>query len=169
MAYTRTVAFVDLGKFLGTWYVVAGRIPPKERGAHNSIVTYRWNAKNRRIDIRSSCRKGSFNGKYRTLKQKAWIDDESTQAHWKIQHLWPLKLDSLILALAHDYSWAAIGTSNQKYLWILSEVPEMSAHQLHTVLSEVQHVGYSIRDVARVPQKHEVADRIRNHTLDHAS
>lgn len=169
MAYCRTVPLVDLRKFLGTWYVVAGRTTPLERGAHNSIESYRWNAKKKRIDVRFTFRKNSFEGKPRLIKQKAWVEDPSTQAHWKVQAFWPLKFDYLILALAPDYSWTAIGTSNQKYLWVMSQVPEMSTLQLESILAEVERMGYSTREVERIPQKHEIADRIRNHTLDQAS
>lgn len=169
MPYYRTVPYVDLRKFLGTWYIVAGRTSAYEKGAHNSIETYRWNAKKKRIDIHFSCRQNSFEGKEKQLRQKAWIEDLATNARWKVRQFWPLEWEYLIIALASDYAWAAIGVPNQKHLWILSEDPEMSDLELKLILRQIEGKGYSTREVIRIPQKHTVPDRIRLHTLDAAS
>ncbi|RYF58626.1 MAG: hypothetical protein EOO39_34045 [Cytophagaceae bacterium] len=45
-----TVPYVDVMKFMGPWYVI-GCIPTMfEKGAHNAVETYTWNAEKDRID-----------------------------------------------------------------------------------------------------------------------
>lgn len=40
-----TVANVNLDRFMGKWYVIAGRFTFVEKGAHNAIEIYTYNQK----------------------------------------------------------------------------------------------------------------------------
>ena len=153
-SYDKTVGYVDKNKFFKTWYVIAGRLTIFEKGAHNATETYTWDELNERINIDFRMRKDGFNGEEKTIPQKGWIHNTKTNAHWKIRpNWWPLKFDYLVIGLADDYSWTAIGVPNQKWLWIMAENPQMSDEQLATILDKIKSTGYSIKDVGRVPQK----------------
>ena len=58
----QTVNYVDLDKFMGDWYVIAGRVTFLEKDAYNPIESYRWNSK-KRVDIDFHFNSGSFTGK----------------------------------------------------------------------------------------------------------
>lgn len=148
-----TVSHVDLKRYLTRWYVIAGRTTFLENDAYNSIEQYQWNEEKKRIDIDFQLRKGSFDGKLKSIPQKGWIEDKKSNAHWKVQFIWPIKADYLILALDPDYLWTAVGVSSQRYLWIMSTKPQMEQSLVDQILAKVSAQGYAVQDVKRVPQK----------------
>jgi apolipoprotein D and lipocalin family protein len=153
MNYSKTVKHVDIPRFMGTWYVWAGRTSFLERGAHNAVEKYTWNDQHKRIDIDFIFNKNTFNGKIKKLPQKAWIYNKKTNAHWKVQPLWPLKFDYLVIALDQDYQWTAIGVPSGSYLWIMGREPLVSERKLAEIIRELDDVAYPTNDIVRVPQK----------------
>ena len=150
-SYQKTVDRVEIDRFMGKWYVIAGRTTSMEKGAHNSVEVYRWNEKKKRIDIEFTFRKKSFTGKLKRMNQKAWIVNEETNAYWKVQPFWPVKIGYLVVDLDKDYQWTVIGVPNKKYLWVMARQPEMSEEQLQSILSNVADQGYPTENSIRVP------------------
>jgi apolipoprotein D and lipocalin family protein len=136
---------------MGTWYVQAGRFTMLEKEVHNGVETYKWNSKEKRIDIDFRFNKGSLAGKLTTLPQKGWIYNTKTNAHWKISPLWPLKFDYLIIALGKDYEWTAIGVPNQKYLWIMTREKNVTKEKMDFFINEVKATGYPTNELTNVP------------------
>ncbi len=150
--YEKTVPFVDINKFMGKWYVVAARASFLESGAHNSLEDYSWNEKEKRIDINFTFRKDSFDGRLKKIPQKAWIFNKETNAHWKVQPLWPLKLDYIVIALDDNYEWVCVGVPNQNYLWIMTRDWNVSEDKIKDITSKVAALGYNTDDIKIVPQ-----------------
>jgi apolipoprotein D and lipocalin family protein len=153
MNYSHTVSHVDIPRFMGSWYVWAGRTTFIERGAYGSIEKYTWNAQEDRIDVDFTFHKGSFDGDLKSHPQKAWIEDKTTNAHWKVQPFWPLKFDYLVIDLDVDYQWTAIGVPNGSYLWIMGRTPVVSDEQLAGIIDRLKTLGYPVDGVVRVPQR----------------
>lgn len=151
--FKRTVDYVDMDRFMTKWFVIAGRLTSLEDGAHNAIESYTWNEKKDRIDIDFTMRKGSFDGKLKSIPQKGWVQNYKTNAHWKISPMWPLKFNYLIIDLADDYSWTVIGVPSQKWVWIMAKDWDMNDKKLNMIIKRVNDMGYSVKDVKRVPQK----------------
>jgi apolipoprotein D and lipocalin family protein len=60
--YNQTITKLDKDRFMKKWYVIAGRFTFLEKGAHNAVEIYSWNAKEDRIDIDFYFNKNSFDG-----------------------------------------------------------------------------------------------------------
>lgn len=153
MEYSQTVEKVEIDKYMGKWYVIAGRFTFFEKGQHNSIENYTWNENKKRIDIEYFYNKDSFNGKIKKIPQKAWVHNRDSNAHWKVSPLWPFKLDYLIIDLAPDYSWTAIGVPSQNYLWIMARDWKVSNEQLEQIISNIKNKGYNTDAIEIVPQQ----------------
>lgn len=153
MDYRKTVDKVEIKKFMKKWYVIAGRTTFLENGAHNSIEEYTWNEEEERIDIKFQFNKDSFDGEVKKIPQKGWIYNEETNAHWKVRPIWPLKLSYLIIGLADDYSWTAIGVPNGKYLWIMADTPKMEGVKLAEILANLEATGYPVNNIKKIPHK----------------
>lgn len=151
--FRKTVDYVDIDAFMTKWYVIAGRLTSMEDGAHNAVEIYSWNEKKDRIDIEFNFRKDAFDGKVKSIPQKGWIKNHKTNAHWKISPFWPLKFNYLIIDLAEDYSWTVIGVPSQKWVWIMAKDWKMSDEKLAMIMKRLDEMGYSTKDVKRVPQK----------------
>ena len=152
--YEKTVDRVEIEKFMGNWYVMAGRFTPFEKDVHNGIETYSWNETEKRIDIAFTYNKKSFDGEQKSYPQKGWIYNTSTNAHWKVQPFWPLKFDYLIIDLASDYSWTVIGVPNQDYVWIMARDYTISRSKLDEIIKSMADKGYNMKNLVFVPHKH---------------
>ena len=49
--YNKTVSKVEIDKFMGKWFVIAGKFTFLEKEAYNSVEIYHWNKNENRIDI----------------------------------------------------------------------------------------------------------------------
>ncbi|MDO8938641.1 MAG: lipocalin family protein [Methylicorpusculum sp.] len=149
----QTVNAVEIPKFMGKWYVLAGRFTFFEKEVHNGVETYSWNEESQRIDIDFTYNRGSFNGELKSLPQKGWIYNTKTQAHWKVSPFWPLKFDYLIVALAEDYSWTAIGVPDQKYLWIMARDWKNPDSVVAAATRALKDAGYDAQNLVTVPHR----------------
>lgn len=152
--FEKTVDQLDIKKFMGDWYVIIGRTTFFEKNAHNSIETYTWNEQEKRIDILFNFKKGSFDAELETMSQRGWIYNKESNAHWKISPLWPFKLDYLIIALAEDYSWTAVGVPSGRYLWIMSRDYKMDQKQVEEIIQKVALLGYPVHDLVQIPHRY---------------
>jgi apolipoprotein D and lipocalin family protein len=150
--YLNTVDRVDMDRFMTKWFVIAGRLTMFENGAHNAIESYTWNSAKNRIDIDFTMRVDGFDGKLKSIPQKGWIENTKTNAHWVISPMWPLRFNYLVIDLAEDYSWTVIGVPSQKWIWIMAKDWNMSDKTLDIIVQRINDLGYSTKDVKRVPQ-----------------
>ena len=153
MSYNKTVAHVDRDRFMGKWYVIAARATFLEKGAHNSVEIYKWNEKDQRIDIDFTFRKDGFDGKLKSIPQKAWIINKETNAQWKVQPFWPLKFDYLVVDMDPDYQWVVIGVPNQNYAWIMARDWKMADAQYDLIIKSLQDKQYQVEGIEKVPQQ----------------
>ena len=61
--------------------------------------------------------------------------------------------DYYIMELDKDYQWAVIGSSSEKYLWILSRSQQMSPGLYAELLERLTKRGYDISKLISVEQK----------------
>ncbi len=152
-SFMKTVDHIDLPRFMGDWYVLGGRFTYMEKEVYNSIERYTWNEKENRIDVDFTYRKGSFDGTLKSIPQKAWIHNTESNAHWKVSPFWPLKFDYLVLDLASDYSWTAIGVPSQKYLWIMARDWKSPAPIMSEAIERLKQKGYDTSNLVTVPHR----------------
>lgn len=153
--FPSTVAHVDLNQFIGKWYVVAGRFSFLEKGAHNPVEEYSWGKEDNAINVHFTFRKNSFEGPIKTIPQKAMVFNTETNSHWKVRLFWIFNADYLILALADDYSWTAVGVPGGRYVWIMSKNWEMSEETLEKVITQLEKINYNTKDIVRAPHQWE--------------
>jgi apolipoprotein D and lipocalin family protein len=151
--YKKTVDHVDLNRFFDTWYVIAGRLTPLEKGAHNAIEKYNYDAENNKISVDFKFKKESFDGPIVDFPQNGWVLNKKTNAHWKIKPFFFVTFDYLIIDLADDYSWTAIGVPNQEFLWIMAKDWRMSKSDVQMIVKRLEEKGYYAGDLYYVPQK----------------
>jgi apolipoprotein D and lipocalin family protein len=149
----KTVEKVEINKFMGDWYVLAGRFTFLEKDVHNALERYTWNQDKERIDVDFTYNKGSITGTKKSIPQKAWIYNQETKAHWKVSPLWPLKFDYLIVALDENYRWTAIGVPDQKYLWIMARDWKNPGAAIEQAVKRLNQIGYDTKNLITVPHQ----------------
>lgn len=149
----KTAPYVDLQKFMGKWYVLAGRFTFLEKEVHNAVEEYTWNQEKKRIDIGFTYNKGGFDGPVKSIPQTGWVYNEETNSHWKVSPIWPFKLDYLVIAVADDYSWTAIGVPNGKYLWIMAKDPQNPEGKVASAIEALKLKDYPVDKLVTVPHR----------------
>jgi apolipoprotein D and lipocalin family protein len=152
-AQVKTVDFVDTNRFMGTWYVIAGRFTPFEKDVYNAVEKYVWNPKKKVIEIDFSFNQGALYGPLKKIPQTAWITNHRTNATWKVSPFWPLRFTYLVIALSSDYEWTAIGVPDEGYLWIMARSPDFSQEKMQMVLDELHAIQYSTDNLVFVSHK----------------
>lgn len=141
----RTVPFVDLYRYLGTWYEV-GRYPNRfQQNCQGSSALYRL-LPDGDIEVVNSCR-DRRDGRLRQAKGRAWIVDPASNARLKVSFFWPFRGDYWIIDLDRDYQYAVVGTPNRKYLWILSRTPTISDEAYGKICRGLAEQGYDCRNL----------------------
>lgn len=133
------VATVDLNRFMGAWYVVAGIPTAPERGAIDPIERYELNA-NGTVATTFSYTKGD---KQKVLKATGFIMEGSRNAAWGMQFIWPIKADYRIVYLDADYKHTIIGREKRDYLWIMSREAPISDAALDGLIDIAISLGYA--------------------------
>ena len=147
----RTVAHVDMDRYLGRWNVIANIPYFLENGKVASYDTYAKRPDGK-LDNIFTFRKGSFVAPEQSWHGTAWVTNTTTNAEWKVRFIWPFYSTYLVLELDPDYRWAVVGTPGRDLLWILARDRQMSAADYEHVLSLIEKQGYDRTKIKPVPQ-----------------
>jgi len=153
MPELKTVEYVDVKRYMGTWFEIA-KFPQRfEKGLVGITANYTL-LPNGKVEVLNSGYKEDFNGKLKTIKGKAWVADTATNAKLKVSFFWPFAGNYWILELGKDYEYAVVGDKSRKYLWILARTSQMDEAAYNGLLERVQDMGFDISKLEKIPQKH---------------
>ncbi|MBN2279224.1 MAG: lipocalin family protein [Candidatus Marinimicrobia bacterium] len=142
-----TVKSLDISKFMGDWYVLAVIPNFIEEGATNGIESYALDNKGN-VNIEYTFRK---NGKTKTMKARGFVQD-GTNAFWKVQFLWPVKLPYLVIDLDENYQYTVIGVPNRKFVWIMAREPQIDEYIYQNILNKLEKTGYDVKLIKPMQQ-----------------
>ena len=147
-----TVASVDLERFMGDWYVIASIPTSFEKDAYNALENYRLEADGT-VATTFTYNKGAFDGPLKTYTSRGFIRDDSGNAVWGMQFIWPFKAEYRIIYLTPDYTQTVIGRSKRDYVWVMARTPTIPAKDYERILTLLTDVGYDLQRLQRVPQQ----------------
>lgn len=148
----RTESYVDIKRFMGDWYVIANIPTFIEKGAHNAVESYELNTDGT-IATTFSFNQDSFDGEKKVYNPKGYIQDETSNATWGMQFIWPFKADYRIVYVSEDYSQTIIGRIKRDYVWIMARKPNIPEQEYAKLISIIKQQGYDISRVQKVPQR----------------
>ena len=143
------VASLDLSRYLGTWYEIARFDHSFERGMNYVTAEYILK-KDGKIEVLNS---GWKDDKSKTVRGKAkQPEPKSHPALLKVSFFMFFYSDYRILMLDEDYSAALVGSSSDKYLWVLSRTPSLPQSKLDKIIEEASRRGYDTSRLIWVKQ-----------------
>lgn len=134
---------INLHKYSGKWYEIASYPMPFQKDCYCVTADYTLNEKGY-VKVFNSCRKGSVNGKVKSITGKAFPVIGTNNVKLKVQFFWPFKADYWILDKADDYSWAVVSGPSRKYLWILCRTPKMEKDTWNYITSRLNDNGFDL-------------------------
>jgi len=146
------VDYVDLERFMGDWYVHGHTPTLVDNGSMNQIESYKLEDDGTIATTYTFYRKypGGFQFKF---TPKGRVFDTVTNAHWKMQFVWPFKGNFLVVRLAPDYSYTVVSVPKKDLIWIMSRAKEMDDAQYDAIVKDLAADGYPVETIRRVPQK----------------
>lgn len=147
-----TVNYVDIERFMGDWYVIANIPTFIEKRATNAIESYKLNDQGE-VETTFTFYEDSPNGKIKKYNPKGFIYNKETNAEWRMQFLWPIKMPFLIIDLDEDYSFTVIGVPNRNYVWIMSRKPFINPDTYEMIITKLKEVGYETSKIKMIRQE----------------
>ena len=147
-----TVSHVDLNRYMGEWYEIARYPNSFQKGCVGSKATYSL-LDDGKVSVLNECYDGSFSGKLRSAKGKAWVIDKNTNAKLKVSFFWPFSGDYWIIDLGDNYKYAVVGHPKRKYLWILSRTKTMEEKVYKAILSRLKDKQYDTSKLIKTIQQ----------------
>lgn len=147
----RTVAHVDLDRYVGTWFEIASYPQRFQKGCTATKATY-TRREDGQIDVRNRCNRGGLNGSESSAEGKARVVDKATNAKLEVSFFWPFWGDYWIIDLGADYEFAVVGHPGRDYLWILSRTPVLPAATYDAILARLAAQGYDLSRLQRTEQ-----------------
>ncbi len=143
---------LDIERYLGTWYEIARYDHKFERGLVGVTANYSFRDDGK-IKVLNSGYKKTLNGKRSEAVGKARIPNPEEPAKLKVSFFLFFYADYFVLELDDNYKWAAIGSSSDNYLWILSRTPQMDESQYNELLNKLANRGYDVSKLIKIEQK----------------
>ena len=147
-----TVKELDLNRYLGTWYEIA-RFPHSfEKNLVGVTATYSLR-EDGKIKVLNQGYKNTLDGELSVAEGKAKIPIKLEPAKLKVSFFWIFYADYFVLELDKNYQFAMVGSSSDKYFWILCRTPQMDSATYEMLLEKARKRGYNMDKLYKVPQK----------------
>jgi apolipoprotein D and lipocalin family protein len=151
-----TVPQVDINRFMGSWYVIAAIPTAIETESFNAVESYKLKDDGT-IATTFTFNKGSFDGKVKTYNPRGFVVENSGNARWGMQFIWPIKAEYLIAHVDENYTETIIARNARDYVWIMARTPHLSEEAYQALVQKVSDMGYDLKKLRRVP--HNKADQ----------
>jgi apolipoprotein D and lipocalin family protein len=140
---------------MGDWYVIANIPTFLEKGAHNAVESYRL-APDGTIETTFTFRAGGFDGEQKRYTPRGFVVENTGNAVWGMQFVWPFKGDFRVVYLTSDYGQTVIGREKRDYVWIMARTPSIPEADYRRILAFLAEQGYDVGKVRKVPQRWEM-------------
>jgi apolipoprotein D and lipocalin family protein len=151
MPEVKTVANVDLSRFVGTWYEISSIPQIFQHGCVGTNANYAARPDGQ-IDVLNKCLSGSLQGAERSIHGVAWVSDTSSNAKLRVQFFWPLSAPYWIIGLGENYEYAITATPDRNGLWILSRSRQMDEKLYETLVAQAAAQGFDVSRLRKTLQ-----------------
>jgi apolipoprotein D and lipocalin family protein len=132
------------------WYVIAAIPTAIETESFNAIESYKLDDDGT-IATTFTFNKGSLDGKVKTYNPRGFVVENSGNARWGMQFIWPIKAEYLIAHVDENYSETIIARNARDYVWIMARTPHLSEEAYQALVKKVSDMGYDMQKLRRVP------------------
>lgn len=143
-----TVPVFDVRRFMGKWYEIARYDHRFEKGMTHVTATYSLQ-EDGSIKVKNE---GYKNGKHKEVEGRAKQPDPADPGKLKVSFFLWFYSDYYVLDIDPDYRYVLIGSSSDKYLWIMSRDKTLSKEKQAELLDKLRVRGYDTEKLLFVDQ-----------------
>lgn len=96
---------------------------------------------------------GGFDGEQKIYQPRGFVVDNSNNAIWGMQFVWPIKADYRIVYLEDSYQQTIIGRKSRDYVWVMARTPKISDADYSALVDVVAELGYQPDLLRKAPHK----------------
>lgn len=141
---------VNLEKFMGDWCIIAYTPTFIDKKAYNGLESYELKEKNV-VSTTYTFNEESFDGEKQVYNPTGFVQENSGNAVWKMQFLWPFKSDYRIIYVDKDYQNTIIGRKKRDYFWIMSRSKKIEEEELQKLFNILKEEGYKLDNYRMMP------------------
>jgi apolipoprotein D and lipocalin family protein len=152
LAPLKTVAAVDVPRYMGTWHEVA-KYPNwfQRKCASSTQATYTLQTDGR-VQVLNRCKtaKGEWTEALGAARQIGGPTSPQLKVRFAPAVLSFIPLvwgDYWIIDLDADYQWVVVSEPKREYLWILSRTPQMPAATYQALLAKLDKLGFDLKRI----------------------
>jgi len=149
-----TVPFVDLERYMGTWYEIEAIPKVFQFGCTSTTAEYSLQ-KNGTVAVGNSCNLFGFKGPHYGVTGEAKVVDADTNSKLSVTFFKLFTGDYWIFDLADDYSYALVGSPDFDSLWILSRTRTLNESTVDMLKAKARELGF---DVSRLTVSKQPAE-----------
>lgn len=147
---THTVSSLDVTRYMGLWYEIARYENSFERDMTGVTATYTL-LPDGKIQVENV---GYRNGVKKRAVGHAFLPDAVQPGKLKVSFFLWFYSDYYVLELDSDnYSYALVGSSSDKYLWILSRTPSLKKETKDKLIASIKNRGYDVEKLVFLSDK----------------
>lgn len=145
----------NLSRFLGEWFEIARIENRFESGLTNTKAIYTpTGTKTARVE--NTGWKGAK--RYTTRGRIKQPHSNELPGLLRVSFFWPFYNDYRVLLVGPLYDYALVSGKNEKYLWLLSRTPVLSAVKTRILLEEAEKRGFSTEKLHWVEQRQNIEE-----------
>ena len=144
-----SVKTIDLARFMGKWYEIARYEHRFEQGMTHVTADYSMLPDGKIQVVNRGLKEGVPKEIIGKAKQP---DPKRYPGRLKVSFFLWFYSDYYILEVGKEYQYAVIGSSSDKYLWILSRTPQLPQTTLDKILQNLQQRGYDLSRLMMIEQ-----------------
>lgn len=143
-----TTPTLDIQRFMGRWYEIARYDHRFEKGMTHVSATYTLSG-NGKIEVLNE---GLKEGKHKQIKGRAKQPNPQDPGKLKVSFFLWFYSDYYVLYIDPEYRYLLVGSSSDKYLWIMSREKSLAKETLDQLLDKLRVRGYDTDKLLFVAQ-----------------
>lgn len=143
-----TTPTLDIRRFMGRWYEIARYEHRFEKGMTHVSATYTLSG-NGKIEVLNE---GLKEGKHKQIKGRAKQPNPQDPGKLKVSFFLWFYSDYYVLYIDPEYRYLLVGSSSDKYLWIMSREKSLAKETLDQLIDKLRMRGYDTDKLLFVAQ-----------------
>lgn len=143
-----TTPTLDIQRFMGRWYEIARYEHRFEKGMTHVSATYTLSG-NGKIEVLNE---GLKEGKHKQIKGRAKQPNPQDPGKLKVSFFLWFYSDYYVLYIDPEYRYLLVGSSSDKYLWIMSREKSLTKETLDQLIDKLRMRGYDTDKLLFVAQ-----------------
>ena len=143
-----TTPTLDIQRFMGRWYEIARYEHRFEKGMTHVSATYTLLG-NGKIEVLNE---GLKEGKHKQIKGRAKQPNPQDPGKLKVSFFLWFYSDYYVLYIDPEYRYLLVGSSSDKYLWIMSREKSLAKETLDQLIDKLRMRGYDTDKLLFVAQ-----------------